>query len=135
MSARGVTLRYRLGASSLEEAEAGLARALGLGASRPGFGGRLAGLVVGLIPNRATIDDTGVRVGGVTRPWPEIGLSYETENLFCFVLTRTSAPITLPKRAMTESDLQVVRTLATEHVTTTPEALDLLTQIRTRGRS
>jgi hypothetical protein len=124
-----------LGTGSLEEAEAGLARALGLGASRPGIGGRLAGALFGLIPNSATIDDTGVRVGGVTRPWAEIGLSYETENLFCFVLTRTSGPITLPKRAMTESELQVVRTLATEHVTTTPETLDRLTEIRTRGRS
>jgi hypothetical protein len=131
-SPRSVTIRFRSRPGDLREAETGLARALGFdGAVSPTPGGWIIAALISLIPSSATIDDTGVRIGGVTRLWEDIGLSYETENLVCLVLTRTSGPITLPKSAMSDADLVTVRSLAADRVVTTPDILEHLTRIRT----
>jgi hypothetical protein len=128
---RSATIRFRTGFADYREAEAGLGRALGGRTEEPGIGARLAASLAGLIPNGATVDESGIRIQGVHRPWEEIGLAYETDNLICLVVTRNTGPITLPKRAMTHSNLQTIRALVAEHVETTPEKLEWIARVRT----
>jgi len=61
-------------------------------------------------------------------------MSYETDNLLCVVITDTTGPLTIHKRALSEERLAEVRRLIAEHVQVTPETIARITAIRT-GRS
>jgi hypothetical protein len=133
MAGSSVTVKYRTPRGTLNEAEVGMARSLGLREPTPTAGGGIVDLVLSLIPDTATIDETGVRSGGVMRPWADFGLAYETDHLICLIVTSTSGPFTLPKTSLDEANLAIVRDLISRHVVSTPETLDSIARIRTGG--
>jgi len=120
-----VTVRYKPSYASFVEAEAGLGRLQGREVDRPS--GLSAFVMRGLIgvaslftSTVTTIDDEGVLVQGSkygTVPWAEIGDTYETNGLICFVIARTTVPIAIEKRAMTPVQLDLVRRFAAARVT------------------
>jgi len=129
-----VTLRFKVGAAEFAESEAGLALALGSNPPRQSMFGRLAAGIVGLFPLTVTLDEAGVHQGSVTRAWSDIGLTYETQNLVVLVITKTTGPLGLPKRAMSPRDLEAVRRLVAEKVVSTPVDLAWIQKVRT-GRT
>jgi hypothetical protein len=125
-------MKYRIPRNALPEAEAGMARALGVGGpgSTVSGGVRVLGFAMSLLPMTAVIDEEGIRIQGVTRPWTDIGLAYETENLICLVVTRNTGPITLPKAELSDTDLSTLRELISRRVVSTPETVDAIRQVR-----
>ena len=123
-------MKYRAPRNALPEAEAGMARALGVGQPRSTVSGGVLGFAMSLLPMTAVIDEEGIRIQGVTRPWTDIGLAYETENLICLVITRTTGPITLPKAGLSGGDLSTLRELISRRVVSTPETVDAIRQVR-----
>ena len=129
-----VRLHFKVGAAEFAEAEAGMAHALGANPPSQSMFGRLAASLVGLVPSTVTIDDAGVHQGSVTRAWSDFGLAYETENLVVLVITKTTGPLSLPKSAMSEGDLEIIRRLVAEKIVSTPVDLAWIQQVRT-GRT
>jgi hypothetical protein len=130
-SPRSVTISNRIVPGELMEAELGLGRVFGVGVDRPNAGFQLLERLLSVIPAHATVDEAGVWIHGVLRPWDEIGLAYETDRFLCLVVTRTTGPLTLRKDRMTETDLATIRSLVEDHVVTTPATLEWIKAVRT----
>jgi hypothetical protein len=113
-----VTFTDRALIDDLAESEAGLGATLGHPVAAP------SGIAVVLMrplfrffgKRTITVDDNGITVSGRFRPWSDYGLTYETDNLVCVVLTKTTGPLGIHKRDLTEDQLAEVRRLIAENI-------------------
>jgi hypothetical protein len=119
-----VTVRYYPTFEDFDEAEQGMARLFGSPPVRRSGGQTVAVKAVGFLgrffTSVVTISRDGVLIQGSKRgllPWSEIGDSYETPNLVVLVVARTTAPITLPKRAVIPGELDTIRKYVATRVT------------------